>query len=227
MSIWDKIGSAAVAVGLAEATEPEQAAAKNPGQAVAVVPPGTTLTGPAPVKLSTYTPSMDATRQRELDEKARAIIVDALKNDGAPLVEEISDSLETLAEGVPDESACYKMALKMATKRGHSPSAIVNDFDKCLGVLDESRRTFEANMKQAMDSQVGAKVRSVASLDSEIETLQRSLAEKVRQRSEEQAAISVEQTKINQAQERFTVVYGAIRNDIENKRAKIAQHGGL
>lgn len=236
MTFWDKVGKGLAAVGLAEAQEqiekpiqvtppPVTGGTVTYSPGVATYPQGAQI---AVVQAQTYSqpaPSIDHGRARELDEKARSIIIEALKNDNAPLVEEISDSLDIFAETIPDEAARFKTALKIFAKKGHSVALVLSDFDKCLGALDETQRTFESNMRSALDSQVGAKMRAVEALNSEIAALQASLNEKIARRDQEQAGITVEQTKIEQAQSRFTIVYGNIRQDIEQKRAKIARFG--
>ena len=222
MSFWDKVGSGLAAVGLAEA----QAPAQNTPPPVAPGVATHALNAQVAVVQPSFSPSgMDPTRAKELDDRARALIIDALKNDNAPLVEEFSDSMDTLAEAISDERARFRATLKLFNKRGHNIGAVLADFDKCLGALDETQRVFESNMKSALDSQVGAKMRAVEQLNSEIAALQASLNEKIARRDQEQTGITTEQTKITQAQSRFSVVYGNIRQDIEQKRAKIAGFG--
>lgn len=229
MTFWDKLGSSLVAVGLAEAQAPAKDATFTPHPATGIpLPPGVAA-NPNTSLVQTpvvSTPSgMDPARAKELDDRARSIIIEALKNDNAPLVEEISDSIDTLAEAIADEGMRFRTALKMFIKQGHSVAVVLSDFDKCLGALDETKRTFESNMKTALDTQVGAKIRAVETLNGEIAVLQATLNEKIARRDQEQAGITTEQTKITQGQSRFSVVYTNIRRDIEQKRANIVRFG--
>lgn len=225
-NFWEKIGNAAAAVGFVEKVDSPAPAAEV---AVATVPQGVTLT----TRPSAPAPSpVDQDRLRAIDESSRNLLITAMQNDGAPLVEEVSDTLETLQEAVADERIRYITAIKMLVKRGHGVTSILSDFDKCLGVLEENKRSFETDSKAQFDAKVGAKARSVESLTAQIEgknqqllALKQDIAAITAKRDEEQAGISGEQAKIAQVQDRFTIVYNAIRSSVEAQRTKISQHG--
>lgn len=212
-------------IGVVDQVQDQPPPPANPSQAevtVQVVQARSKVAAPAPI---------DAAKLADLDASMTKLLVNAMQNDGAPLVEEISDSLETLAEAIPDEASRYKTALKMMVKRGNSAPVILSDFDKCLGVLEENKRTFEGQQKSQLDAKVGSKVRNVESIEAKIVEAKNSIAALQQQittlqvqRDSEQAGISTEQHKIEQVQGRFTAVYGAIRSNIEQMRAKIAQY---
>lgn len=221
MSFWNKIGSAAERIGLVEKEEEQQEQSIVAEQTVPVV------------HHQVLQPSnVDAAKIAAIDETSRKMLIVAMQNDGAPLVEDLSDSLETLQEAIPDEKIRYVTALKMMMKRGTPVSAVLNDFDKCLGVLDDNKRSFENDSKKQLEQKVGTKVKAVQSLDglivqktAEISKMQQELVELQAKRDQEQSGISVEQSKIDQVQSRFEVVYKAIRSSVEDQRAKVAQHG--
>ena len=231
---WNAIGAGLAKVGLAEAEEPGPEQAESPGHRSPgnVAPPPRAAAAAPSRAASPVPPPPDAGRIAELDKAARERLIAAMQNDGAPLVEELADALDTLAEAIPDEKARYLAALKLQVKQGHPVTAILSDFDRCLGCLDENHRTFEADTKIQLDRRVGTKVQAVAQYEQQIrvkgeqiEALRLEIAELAAKRQEDQAGILIEQQKITQVQDRFGLIYQAIRADIEAERAKIAQYG--
>ena len=234
---WDTLSNGLISVGLAERVETTAEEVATPAPIAGVpplnvqVPAGTfppAVTVVAPVQA---TPELQA-RLAELDRAAKDRLIQVMAEDGAPLVEELSDTLETLADAIPDEGARFKAALKLMVKKGSPIGAVLGDLDKCLGVLDQNFRTFETDTKGQLDQRVGTKVKAVQDIDGlikakgdQITALQNEIAELTLKRNEQQAGITVEQQKIAQVQERFGMVYRAIRTQVETQRAKVAQYG--
>jgi hypothetical protein len=167
-----------------------------------------------------------------LDDSAKKQLIDAMEKSGAHFVEEFSDYLETLRESIEDEAGLYKAALKLLLKKGGSLSAIRQDFDKCIGALEAKDREFGAQLKGELDRRVGTKQKTVADCQAQIEAkqeqiqkLQSEIGDLGATAHEAQGGISAEQDKLNLAQSRFTLVYKALRSEIEANSAKVTQYG--
>lgn len=226
MSIWNKLGEAAASLGLAEKVQDGAAAVPGAPQ------PTNGSTSPAiPAVVRASQPPVDEGRIAKIDQQVRNRLVTAMQNDGAPLVESLSDTLDTLAEAVPDEGLRYKAALKLLTKNGHPVDAILNDFDKCLGALDESQRTFEADNAAQLDAKVGSKQRAVVEYDTKIKekeatvaSIQAEIASLRTKRDEEQSSISGEQQNIALVESRFKINHQNIREAIVSQRTKVTNY---
>src|SRR5690349_20825805 len=120
MSFLNSLGKGLVAIGLAEDNQEEAPSAAAPTQAVAPV------SSAAPVPASaTVTPPEDPARIAELDKAVREGLLQALEKDGAPLVEELHSTLETLTDAIPDERARFLAALKLMAKKGPTVASIL------------------------------------------------------------------------------------------------------
>lgn len=211
-------------VGLAEeAPEPETPAAPPHAPKPSSAPPAVVR---APVNQE------DQARFTEIDKSARDQLSQAMDSADAKLVEELGDTLETLKDAIPDEKARYTAAIKLMVKKGHAVSALLSDLDKCIGVLEEKDREFNAQLKGQFEKRVGAKQTAFAtcneqikSKNEQIQLLEAEIAHLTVQRDDAQAGISGEQTKLTQVQERFEMAYRALRSEVESQRAKIAQYG--
>lgn len=199
----------------------------------AAQPVPTSAPAPAvPIAGSVVPPApADAEKIRKLDASASKIFIDALEKDDAPLFEELSGTLESLKEAIPDEAARYKAALKLLSKRA-SVQQILTDYDKSVGTLEETYRNFERDNRQQMDARVGSKRQAVEALGQELqqlnqqlEALRTKIADVASRQSAEQAGISTEETKVALVGQRFELGYNAFRNEILSQRAKIAQYG--
>jgi hypothetical protein len=134
--------------------------------------------------------------------------------------------------GVDDEKVRYTAAIKSLIKKGHPVSAICQDVDKCVGVLEDKNREFASQLKAQFDKRVGSKTQTVQTCDAQIlaktaqkEKLNQEIADLAAQKSEAQQGITDEQLKLTQVGERFDMAYKAIRSEVESQRAKIAQYG--
>lgn len=201
------------------APTPTPAAAPLPGMMAAAVPP--------PVAV----PSPDIERIRALDSTAQKTFIDALEKDDAPLFEELSGTLESLREAIPDEGARIKAALKLLAKKA-TVMQIITDYDKSVGTLESTFREFEKDSKRQADARVGSKRQAVESygqqiqtLNQQLETLRTQIADLVAKRDAEQSGIATEEAKVALVQQRFELAFNTLRNEIQSQRAKIAQYG--
>jgi chromosome segregation ATPase len=167
-----------------------------------------------------------------LDQGSRTKLIAAMRGAKAPLVEELSDMLDTLKENIPDEGSLYKAALKILAKKGFAITAIREDYDKCIGALESSNREFAAQLKGQLDARVGAKHKVVedcnqqmADKQSQIAALQAEVATLAATAHEAENGIAAEQTKLNLMQERFNINYQALRTEMERNCAKVIQYG--
>lgn len=198
--------------------EPEAAAMA----AAPVTPPPTASAAP-----------IDPSKYADVDKACRDKLINAMENDGAPLPEAFMETLSAL-EAIPVEEARFKTALNLMGKQGHTPGAILSDYDKTLGVLAETATSFEASLQSQIEVKVGAKQQAVEQLTvtiSEKEALIQAARVEIEQlkvqRDTEQSGIADEQIKLSTVQHRFKVIYQAVLTEIQNQRGKIAQYGGV
>lgn len=168
----------------------------------------------------------------ELDQSARGALTTALRGARTALADELSTLLESLTQAIADEGLRYKTALSILGKKGHPVSAICGDLDKCIGVLEEKARDFGAQLKAQMDSRVGTKqalidrcTTDITARREQMSTLQAEITALEKQRSDATSEIARENGKLNQVQERFTLVYQSMRASVEATRAKVTQYG--
>jgi len=222
-------------VGLAETVEVSETATAAPSAGTAPTATPATAQHAAPVASPLPKPPVDeesARRLAELDKTLRERLIKAMENDGAPLVEEFEATIEPLIEAIPDERARCMAALKILAKKRTTVPALLSDFDKCLGVLEENSRMFDSDMQKQLESRVGGKQRMVEDLKGQIKTkndqiaaLQAEVANLAVKQQEAETGIGTEQEKITQVKERFSSMYNAVRGEIQGQRAKIAQYG--
>jgi hypothetical protein len=230
MSFFDKLEKIALATGIATKVEPtaSQPVVVQDNSKVSVIkPPTATVTGVVTANSST----MDQAKVEELKTNAKNLLFNAMANDGAPLVEEIDDVIDTLKEDITDEGKLHNAALKMLGKKGHSPVIILNDFDKCLAVLDDNKRSFEETQKTLLESKIGDTNKRVHNLESditgkqnEIQKLQNDIVTLTTELNKQKSNISVEQSKLEQVKICFNEVFTAIRNTVQERRNKIATY---
>lgn len=168
----------------------------------------------------------------EIDTMVREQLANAMADSGAKLVEELGDLLETLGESIPDEKLRYSTAIKILNKKGSSVSAICNDIDRCIGVLEQKDREFNATLNDQFNKRVGGKTQQAAACEeqiavkrSQIDKLQSEIAELNVQHGNATAGIVEEKEKLEQVKNRFQTAYVAMRNEIDAQRAKITQYG--
>ncbi len=162
-----------------------------------------------------------------IDTMVRERLTGAINKAGVLALKELGDTLDTLTEDIPDEGARLKAAVKLVSKK-YSSGALLQDIDKCIGVLEESDRIFAEETKAQSEKTVGGKTRLVEELttalaqkEQQIAILKQEIVDTTAQRAAEAASIAGEQNKIALVQERFRSAYQAIRTTLESQRAKI------
>jgi hypothetical protein len=173
-------------------------------------------------------------RLAKIDSMVRDRLTSAIDKAGVLALKELGDTLDTLADAIPDEGARLKAAIKLVSKK-YSSGALLQDIDKCIGVLEESDRIFAEESKVQSEKTVGGKTRlveelttAIAQKEQQISILRQEIVSATAQRDTEASSIAGEQTKIALVQERFRSAYQAIRTTLESQRAKItASSGGL
>lgn len=222
--VWKFLAKAGV-VEIDDQDPSETPTAEPEAAAVAAVP-----AGPPPTASSS---PVDASKYVEVDKACRDKLIYAMENDGAPLPEAFMETLSAL-EAIPVEESRFKTALTLMGKQGHTAGSILSDYDKTLGVLDETSRSFEESLKSQIDAKVGAKQQAVEQLttaigekEAQIQALRVEIEQLKVQRDTEQSGIADEQIRISTVQHRFKVIYQAVLAEIQTQRAKIAQYGGV
>lgn len=197
----------------------------------------TQIPAPAQPVVSDPTPVVSApvnpAKFSEVDKACFSKLEQAMLNDGAPLPEEFMDTLSVL-DTIPTEEARYKTALSLMSKRGYTPAAILSDYDKTLGVLEETSVAFEGSLKAQIDGKVGARHAKVEQLTTTIEAhrvqiqaMQEEIQRLTAERDNEQSSITEEHLKITTVQQRFKVIFTQVKGEILGQRAKITQYGGV
>lgn len=240
MSFWNSLGDTLVTIGLAEkvdAPTPEAAIEEAKATAVAAASPPPKVAAamaavPAPTPDAPKSPSIEPELVKNFDDLARKQLIAAMEGSGASLVEDLEMLLSTLRENITDETALYKSALKILIKQGHSIDAIRQDFDKCIGALEDEDRQFGVNLKRQMEGRVGSRIKEVTACNeaiqakqAQIEQLQTEIAELASKAHEAQGEVTGEQAKLDLAQSRFTLNYNALKSQIESHSGKVMQYG--
>ncbi len=168
----------------------------------------------------------------QADQAARQRLEQAISASAPAGYSDVSDTILTLADSIPDESQRYKAALKLAAKHGHSVSDLLGDFDKCIGVLESKGREFQDEIKSQVEKKVGsrqAKVRTIEGLvsqnQSRIGALHKEIEQLTEQLSTENSAISADTARIQDVNDGFTASYDAVLAQLVDQRKKIELYG--
>jgi hypothetical protein len=215
-------------VGLAEevhlsdtASEPTAAVAR-PDEFAAIATANSTANASA---------NVNTEAEAEVDGAARSELAQAMQASGAVLVEKLDDLLDSLSRAIPDDALRHRTALDILAKSGHPPTAVVADFDRCIGVLEEKKREFAAQLEARVARRVGGKVETVESCttqirakEAQVSQLQQEIAELVAARVAAAAAIDDERGKLARIGERFGAAYESILTEVQLRRSKIVPY---
>lgn len=219
-------------VGLVEAIQPQANPSANSQPADKTLVSAAATAVPVTSQPMTQMSAEQAGQIAALDKNAKDRLISVMEADGAPLCEELVSTLETLEDVIPDERSRYGAALKLMTKKGTPVGAILSDYDKCLGALDESFRVFEAETKEAIQRKVGLRQSGVNTIEDSIQEKTQQIAALQEQivglqvkKDLEEIEILKERSKIDLVQDRFVLVYKALRLKVEEHRTKILSYG--
>jgi len=166
------------------------------------------------------------------DGAARKRLEAAIESSAPPGYVELQDTLSTLADSIPDESARWKAAMKLAAKHGHSVEILLGDFDKCIGILEQKGREFEDETQAQLKRKVGGRQATIESLDTQIKTkheqiqqLQSDISRLSEQRDAESAALTADEQKITSVKEGFVAAYQVVHAQLTDRRNKLATFG--
>lgn len=194
----------------------------NPSVGVFTRPAAPLISAPS------MTPEM-AQKLADLDNHAKDRLLKVLANDGAPLCEELSETVETLEDAIPDEAGRYRAAIKLMAKKGHSKEAIVENYNKCLTALAADATTFNTETEEAVQRKVGSRQQQLTSLEGQIksrqeqiEVLQKEILSIQTQCEAERLAIGDEAQKITLVRDRFFALYNVVRAEIEDQQKKVS-----
>lgn len=134
--------------------------------------------------------------------------------------------LATLSEALPTDELIYKSALKLAGKQGHTPAGLSLDYEKCLRLLDEQGRMFEASVQEQITAKVGGRQAEVARLDDEIAKLAEQLTQLQAQRDAEAEAIETDTARIETTKIKFQGAFAAVHAQLNDQKTKLAAFGG-
>jgi chromosome segregation ATPase len=176
---------------------------------------------PWPPPPSVYT----AQPSHVIDQAVRQKLEASVAESAPPGYVELQDTLASLAEAIPDEFKRWQAALKLTAKHGNTVEALLGDFDKCIGVLEQKDRQFDDETQAQLKRKVGDKKAHIDQLDQQIIQLQQQIADLTQQRSQEAATMTQDQQKILSVKESFDAAYQAVHSQLTERRAKLASFG--
>jgi hypothetical protein len=138
---------------------------------------------------------------------------------------EFVGNLATLADALPTDDLLYKSALKLAGKQGHTAVGLALDYEKCLRLLDEQGRIFDASVQEQITSKVGGRQAELARLDGEITKLNEQMVQLQSQRASEAAAIETDTTRIETTKAKFQDAFAAVVSRLTDQKNKLATFG--
>jgi hypothetical protein len=216
-----KLWSTLSKIGLAEEVPENQA---NPVASPTV--PATQAEHKKPVQ-----PAVDSSLAAKVDEESRAQLLQSLEAHQFPIIDELNNILGPLKDVITDETLRYTTALNIVGKKFHF-TKLLEDYDRRLGVLDETQRQFTTALGEQLEKRVGSKIRNVQKMDGDIQNLQGEIANLASKLTEIQAAreaehsgVAKEQARLDLTQERFDLAHKEIRGNMERERLKVAECG--
>ncbi len=145
----------------------------------------------------------------------------------------LGDMIEPLAQAIPDEGTRYVTAINII-KKTHPVEALLSDFDRCLGAIEDSKQQFEGALERQLRQRVGAREATIKNNDERMETLNTQIAQLTRQlqtlqaeRDEAQGSIAKERHQLDLTKQQYELAYREVRHGLEAQRAKVVQHGGV
>ena len=119
---------------------------------------------------------------------------------------------------IADDQSRIQAVLALVAPQGHTPEAVLKDFDDCLAALDKKERDVQTAATKQITDRVGGREKSVAQLEAQIETLKADVA---RQKAE----IATERDSINATEQRFVATAAVYRDELQQLKQKITNHG--
>lgn len=145
---------------------------------------------------------------------------------------QLSDHAQALADVIPDEAMRYKAAIKLTIKSGTSVDALLGDYEACFGFLETKSKEFQAECDRQTKKKVEVHRTSasmtaerITTMKSQIESLQKDIAEAQHSIDNENAAAEIEAQKIETMGSRFLASLSVVRRLLEEQKAKIAEYG--
>lgn len=177
-------------------------------------------------------PPMPPVPDAAIDKAAREKLESALTIAAPEGYREVTDTLSTLADTIPDERTRYTAMIKLLAKRGMATDHLLEDMDKAIGILEGKSRDFHDELEHQITKKVGGKQQAVADLDHQIEERKAQIAalssevdQLTARRNEEASGIEVERQKIAAVQAQFTAAYNAVHAGVKDRRDKLSTYG--
>ena len=143
-----------------------------------------------------------------------------------------------LAEDIPNVASRYKAAIKLLTKRGATPAAIISAFDSCLQVIEKRRFEFQSTAEKKIQEKVGSRKSEIencdriinqsnaqiVSLNKQIEEFQRQMQDLASKKANLENEIIKEEASIKLKQERLEVVYKQLFDDFNTQKQNLLDY---
>ncbi len=166
------------------------------------------------------------------DQAAKERLETLLAGSAPPGYVELHDFLSTLSDSIPDETARWRAALKLAAKRGHNVEALLGDFDKCLGILEEKYRQFDADTREQIKKKIEGRQSAIEALDQQILAkeglvvqIQAEIKDLAEQRRSESAAKDSSEAKILAVKGGFDSAYRIVHLQVSDNRRRLEAFG--
>lgn len=174
----------------------------------------------------------------EIDKSIKSKFDEALAINTPPLYTELNDTVNMLAEDIPNVASRYKAAIKILTKRGATPTAIIAAFDSCIQIIEKKAQEFQTAAQKKIEEKIGGRKSSIQNIDnnisetknqinnlnSQIATLQTQITTLTSNRDQLSNEIVKEEESIKLKQNRLEVVYKNLHDDFNNKKQSLLDY---
>lgn len=174
----------------------------------------------------------------DIDNSIKSKFDEALAINTPPLYTELNDTVTMLAEDIPNVASRYKAAIKILTKRGATPTAIIAAFDSCIQIIEKKAQEFQTSAQKKIEEKIGGRKSSIQNIDNNINetknqinslnaqvaALQTQIGALTNNRDQLSNEIVKEEESIKLKQVRLEVVYKTLHDDFNNKKQSLLDY---
>jgi hypothetical protein len=136
--------------------------------------------------------------------------------------------LESLKPDIPDESTRYHVVQKALSAQGISINDVVVHYQATLDRLRNEVKKFVAAKAVKAKAEVEDRQKQIATVSAEVDQLSQQIRDKLANRESIQQALNAAQSKINEAELKFTAVQTTLVNEYQDALRKTQLYlGGI
>jgi len=139
-----------------------------------------------------------------------------------PVIEQFTNSLETLAEFIPDEGSRYRAALKQLVKTGVDGSKLADAYNALVTVLDTENGKFATKIAQQRAAEITTREETVKDINLQIEAKNLEIRALMDQRETVAGEIVDTKTKLDTAQNSFDGAMATLRSQNDDSLRKLS-----